>query len=224
MTPQPDAALGQTGRPLLREIDRNVGDLLRPLGFRKRSEGIFTLELGNGIIGWLGLNHVSYPKWGYKINPVVGVRHQELERLHDEMQGRKPHPYLAPTIVTTLDTLIGRRPTGWEFPGSQPVLPTAKGLVEAVREYALPYYVAHDSLDKLTSAIPHRMDLFGAAPMRLAIAHLLAGRPDEGERILATELDKLGTDTSGWAVQTRAFVEGYRRYVRRAGDRTRSPR
>jgi hypothetical protein len=216
MTPQPDAALGQTGRPLLREIERTVGELLAALGFRKHlGGGILTLDLGNGIIGWIGLNHASYPNWGYKINPIVGVRHQELERLRAEMNGNKPHQYLGPTLATSLVQLMGgwRPGLGWEFPGSRPVLPVAKSLVEDLREYALPYFAAHDSLEKLTPAIRHGIDP-DTAPQRLAIAHLLAGRPDEGERILTAELAKLGTSTSGWAMQVHAFVEGYRRYVR----------
>jgi hypothetical protein len=49
----------------------HVKFLLEKEGFVKRTGQIFSLDLGEGYSGWLGLNRARYPN-GIKIIPIVG--------------------------------------------------------------------------------------------------------------------------------------------------------
>jgi hypothetical protein len=77
---------------------------LKQAGWRKRAGWIFTRELDEEFLLWLGLNRATkYHPLG--INPVVGIRYQPLERLLAELRGAKPHTYIPPTISTPLGYL-----------------------------------------------------------------------------------------------------------------------
>jgi hypothetical protein len=57
--------------------------LSRCLRLRASRSGLakfFTRQLAEGFTGWLGLNRAKQPE-GFELNPVVGVRCQELEYL-----------------------------------------------------------------------------------------------------------------------------------------------
>ena len=79
--------------------------VLFSVGFKKRSGGeIFTTEVAAGILGWLGLNRglVGSNDAVIEINPVVGIRHQEIERIVAELKGVKFHGYAPPTVSVHL--------------------------------------------------------------------------------------------------------------------------
>lgn len=65
--------------------------LLANIGFRKLAGDVFTLALTPDVIGWLGLNRATQHRGlgEVEINPVVGVRFQEVERLVAECRGEK---------------------------------------------------------------------------------------------------------------------------------------
>jgi ABC-type branched-subunit amino acid transport system ATPase component len=49
-------------------------------GFRKRSGDVYTRQVAEDVLGWLGLNRAVNRGDGLlEVNPVVGVRHQVLE-------------------------------------------------------------------------------------------------------------------------------------------------
>ncbi|MFI6360056.1 hypothetical protein ACIBJF_47645 [Streptomyces sp. NPDC050743] len=55
-------------------------------GWHKRAGDIYSLELGDGFHAWLGLNRASHHV-PLKINPVVGLRYDPVERLLVELLG-----------------------------------------------------------------------------------------------------------------------------------------
>jgi hypothetical protein len=65
--------------PISKELDSNVFALthtqLSKRGWRKRKPAIFTVDIRDESIGWLGLNTAHYRGGVLEINPVVGVRH-----------------------------------------------------------------------------------------------------------------------------------------------------
>ena len=61
-------------------------------GWRKRGGAdIFTLDLGEGYLAWLGLNRASQYHL-LKVNPVAGLRYEPLERLGCVRLRRWPRP------------------------------------------------------------------------------------------------------------------------------------
>src|ERR1700690_3262959 len=68
-------------------------------GFERRKSGIFTIKMSADAIGWIGLNTATRGQKGFlEINPVVGVRNQQIERLVAELTGEKFDEITPPTL------------------------------------------------------------------------------------------------------------------------------
>ncbi len=118
-----------------------VRAMLEVAGFKKRVGQVFTRELGGDVLGWLGLNRATRgrQRGEVEVNPVVGVRHQGVERMVAELRGESFHAYQPPTVNTPLGYLMPeQRYRGWviEADGSADVL---EDLASAVAEYAIPF-------------------------------------------------------------------------------------
>jgi hypothetical protein len=125
----------------VRLVEDSLRNPLEHVGFRQRIRGIFTIELAPGVLGWLGLNHATrYQEAGQvEVNPVVGVRHQAVERLIAELRGEKYHEYLPPTVSTPIGYVMPeRRYITWEF-GGRHGMAAEPALIAAVMDYGLPF-------------------------------------------------------------------------------------
>lgn len=76
-------------------------------GFKRRRAGLLTKELGEEVLGWVGLNTSGTAATAgvVLVNPVIGVRHQVLERAVAEIKGEKFHPYLPPSYTSPLSAI-----------------------------------------------------------------------------------------------------------------------
>lgn len=125
-------------------IELAVWVLREPLertGFHKRSGAIFTVVLADGVLGWLGLNYASrYREPGQvAIGPVIGVRHQAVERLVAEMRRERFREYQPPMVSTPIgDIMPTNRDVTWEFGGQYGTTAEAE-LTAAIMDYALPF-------------------------------------------------------------------------------------
>ncbi|WP_354213506.1 hypothetical protein [Arthrobacter sp. UYCu511] len=82
-------------------------DALVDIGFRKRADGIFTMAFDSDSLGILGLNYASRAgiPGQLNMNPVCGVRVQQIERQVAELRGQKFHQYFPPTVSDPLHYL-----------------------------------------------------------------------------------------------------------------------
>lgn len=190
-------------------------DAVRPgladLGFKKRSGEIFTAELADGVLGWLGLNR-AYRRGEdrMEVNPVVGVRHQEVERLVAELSDEPFHPYIPPTVSTPLVYLPpGGQYEPWLFGHGEPAGPAAS-LVAAVRDSGLPFMATAVSLDGLRRQIEAGMGFAHQLVYRLPVVCLLAGDRAAGRQALDASVAELGDRQDPAAVELRAFAERLR--------------
>jgi hypothetical protein len=73
-------------RDLIAAFSTAARDRMTGAGWRKRTGDIYTHDIGDGFHAWVGLNHASkhHP---LKINPVVGLRYDPLERLLADITG-----------------------------------------------------------------------------------------------------------------------------------------
>lgn len=94
------------------DVAKTCAPLLAELGFKKRAGDVFTVDLDEDVLGWLGLNRATEhrPAGEVEINPVVGVRHQVVERIVAECRGEKFHAYQPPTVSTPLGYPVARGP------------------------------------------------------------------------------------------------------------------
>lgn len=183
---------------------------LEDLGFRKRAGWIFTRDLDStdSVIGVLGLNIASHlsPAGEVLVNPIVGVRHQEVERLYAEGHGRKYDQYRPPTYSEPLFSLavnVGVNDLVLDQSGRDGnVIET---LVDALRGDGLPFQERYANPETLIGRL---------APNYLndqrwrAIYPLLLwtiGRREEAAGATARAQEKLGGRTDLAADNDRAF-------------------
>jgi len=188
---------------------RLLQEPLVQLGFRRRTTGIYTLDLGHEVLGWLGLNKATrhYEPGRALINPIVGVRHQRVERLVSEILGERVHEYVPPTVSTPIYSLMDHSTyTEWILggPGSQPVL---EALVAAVRDRAVPFMRDHIDLTSLLRAI--EAGLGYDLDYRKAVVLAEMGRSEAAKAFLTTGVDSLQGRQDDAAQRLRTFAKAF---------------
>ena len=189
-----------------------VREPLTELGFRTRRRGILTTDLDEDVLGWVGLNTATkhHPD-AVEVNPVVGVRHQAVERLVAELRGERGHPYLPPTISTPLGYVMPQpRYRAWLFTADA-TASVASDLAAAIRDHGVPFMASGRHLDALAELA--RQGLGHFLEYRLPVVLLLLDRRDEALEEIARSLDALGDRSDAAAAELRAFgAEFLRRY------------
>jgi hypothetical protein len=190
---------------------------LRPgieaLGFGKRADWVFTTELGEDVLGWLGLNET----WdGYhqelSVMAFVGVRHQEVERVCAELLGESFHPYHPVTLKEDLGTLLApRKLILWRFQAGEECAPEAESLATAVEDVGLPWMRGLDSLERMIDRLQTHGSLVYRDEFVLPLALALAGRAPEALAELERQLVPYRGQTYPLARDVHAFADSFRR-------------
>jgi len=200
-----------------------VKPLLTKLGFHTRRGGIFTIELSEHVLGWLGLNRATKHRLAgeVEINPVVGVSHEQIERLVDELRGEKPEGYVPATISTPLGYLLPEgRYRAWIFTDDRAEA-VAADMVATIAEYGLPFMRSFTDLDSLSRALEPRSKfaIEDNAQYRRPLAWLLAGDEKRAFAELEKALALLGERSDIAATDLRRFANAF---ANRLGGRTQS--
>jgi hypothetical protein len=105
--------LERARRVAARRLQGELDAAVATVGFT-RSKGLCRSEVAPGIGGWLALQ-VKRDKDTFSVYPNVGVRHEELHRIIDQLYGRKPGN--EPTLVCMLGYLMPQATANiaWEF-------------------------------------------------------------------------------------------------------------
>ena len=185
---------------------------VQELGFEKRAAKVMTKELSADVLGWLGLNTATkHQKKGVvEINPVIGVRHQEVERVVAELRGEAFHAYQPPTVSTPLGYLMPEsRYRGWVVDAEAADDPL-DDLVEALTTYAVPFMESAASMSRLCELLDEGLGHDHQVVYRRPVAWQLAGDSDRSiEAIDSAEAD-LGDRRDAAADELRAFVSAFR--------------
>ena len=138
---------------LLKKIDSFLVPNLEAEGFKKRAGEIFTIELAEGFIGWLGLNRAKHPQGGVELNPVVGVRCQELEGLLSTILKVRPHKYVPPTVSISLGYLMPeQRYRSWIFEENT-IISLGADMTKAIVRYGVPFMNSASSLGEVGASL-----------------------------------------------------------------------
>jgi hypothetical protein len=190
-----------------------IARLLAQHGFRKRKEDIFTLDATEDVLGWLGLNRSTKhrPAGEVAMDPVIGVRHQGVERVLSELRGDAFHPYIPPTISMPLGYLLPEhRFRQWNFQGAGRVN-AVRDLVAAVATYGLPLMRKMTALAALCEGMEGRLGFSHQLNYRRPVAVMLSGDSTRASRILEESVAKLGDRSDPAAQEFRRFAEALRR-------------
>lgn len=185
---------------------------LTELGFRKRAGDVFTIDLAPDILGWLGLNRAAQHRVAgeVEINPVVGVRFQEVERIVAECRGEKLHAYQPPTISTPLGYLLPEaRYRAWVCTPHD-AASAAADMAAVITEHALPFMRSVNDLPALCRRLEGRGGLEHQLIYRRPVAFFLAGEVSRARTLLEDTVAGLGTRTDAAAVELRRFADALR--------------
>jgi hypothetical protein len=197
-------------------IDR-VGEAAREdlvaLGFRKRGGQIYTLNLDADVIGWLALGSATkYQSKGVvEVWPNIGIRHQSVERIVAELEGRRFHPYAPPTVIEPLGYLMpAGRWTTWTVDIADSTA-AVRDLVAAVRNHGVPFMRRNGNLKAIIPLMDAHKGLEHQLIYRRPVAWLLAGDRERARSSLRDEVIRLGDRVDLAAQQFRRFVEALER-------------
>jgi hypothetical protein len=185
---------------------------LTNIGFRKRAGGVFTLDLTPDVIGWLGLNRATRHRapGEVEINPVVGVRFQEVERLVAELCGEKFHAYTPPTVSTPLGYVMPEKKyMAWVFsPGRSDDV--ANDMVTAIATHGISFMRSTVELGELRLKLEARLGHDHQLAYRRPVAALVAGDVEQARAMLDAELLGMAKRTDLAATLFRRFAETLR--------------
>jgi len=163
-------------------------------GFKPRMHEIYTRALDADAVGWVGLNDAfDRSARVMRINPVIGVRYQPVERLVAEMCGLKFHAYVPPTVTRPLGYLTPEDTyRTWDFQEGEELHGVAASMARAITDYGLPFMTAHTAPEALAAALRERRFQVGEqAEYRIPALLYLLGRTDEAEAYLRERLAAL---------------------------------
>jgi hypothetical protein len=200
---------------MTKDLGAHIAAVLAENGFRKRAGLIFTVELADDILGQVGLpTATQYTRKGeIKVNPVVGLRHQLIERVVARLCGEKFHPYIPATISTPLGYLMPQDSylaSDWLFGPDEDFTAAADQMVDAIRTYGMPFLYENATLDKLTKRIGSERRERSPESYRLPVAYLLTGKYAQAAEALTRDLRSLGDRRDPAATRYRQFAEQFR--------------
>lgn len=193
---------------------------LESIGFRKRAGQVFTMDLGDEVLGWLGLNRASrrHPPGVTELNPVVGIRHQGIERMIAELRNEAFHKYLPPTVSSSLGYLTPEhRYRSWVVDAAtgQEV---ATDLVVAVERFAVPFMTAAVALPEICRLLEEGLGFEHQLVYRRPVAWRLVGDEARASALVDRALADLGDHADPAAAEFRRFAAAFR--GRKATDQT----
>lgn len=196
------------GNELITTASSLIAAGLAEAGMQKRKGDIFTRELVSGVLGWVGLNRAVRRTEGIlEINPVIGVRHQELEQLVARFLEEDFHPYVPPTISIALGYLTAeQRFRSWLFDDKSDQRAVAQTLVATITEFGNPFMAAHSTLAAIAKAMEAETGIPSDLAYRLPVAYVLIGDPAKAEAYLSNKCAELGDAENPYAVRYRTFA------------------
>jgi hypothetical protein len=194
---------------------RAAAAALRESGWRKRSGGVLTRQLGDGTDAWLGLNAAK--RGVVQTNPVGGVRHEATMRLCDELSGGKR--YVIPTLSEPLSYLSGTSAGDLFIEDLSAVEPAVDLLVDLVESCLMPFAESYRDPERQLDALERREHLVvgECAIIRRPAMLAVLGRTEEAIDVLEQELATLGDRDDPAAEQYRALGSGLRDWINAGG-------
>lgn len=195
-------------KKLLAAVIADAEKELKRLGF-SRIKGVYVRALEGDVFGWLGLNTATHRSDGrVGINPVVGVRHERIENMVEELIGEN-EPKFSPTVSTALGYLMPEgRYLEWLIEASPfNCGPECQRMVEAIEVYGIPFMKQRCGLGSIfrdLEELPFTSK--DAAIYRVPVAHWLAGEHSLAIAFVDNQIGELGDRNDPAARQYRTFA------------------
>jgi hypothetical protein len=187
-----------------RELEAVLTAAVAEIGFIRRG-GLYHCPLGSGVSGWLALQ-IKRELDSFSVFGNVGVRWEELHRVINELEGRKPGT--EPTLTIMLGYLMPQNSANvaWEFDRLDDPLwaPRAENLAQHVMEYGLPWMRQFATPQDVFGGLDKHGHHF--RPEREAVGALLLGDPQHALTITREHLAAITHRADPAACNYRAFA------------------
>lgn len=197
-------------RELVTAVEDAAARQLEELGFNRKPHA-YTVEVEQGVLGWVGLNRaVRRGDDQLLVNPVIGVRHQALERQVALLVNEPFHPYLPPSVSAPLSQLGSRGDHLFREASVRKLDRQVKRMVDALASRASEFFERHASLEGLIGAL--RSGQFGVpdeVAYRLPVALAMWDRRQEAGEQVRASLESLGQRDDAAARRFRAFAAAF---------------
>jgi hypothetical protein len=199
------ASVASTLRSLVSEMKR--------IGFRKRAGiDIYTIELADSIIGWVGMNRASSGGSAGELElwPIIGLRHQEVEQIVSELKGKEPNDFHPATVFWPLRYIMPEelRQHWWFTPENAPEM--ARVVADAIEKWGLPWMREHASLAKICELAEDAFGEDSALGYTRPVLWQLLGNPERVTTVI-NEVNASVSYSEPYAVNFRRFVKAFKR-------------
>lgn len=173
--------------------------------------GVYTLHLSPGFLGWLGLNEATDTENGiFRLNPVVGVHAQEIERLVAELSAQETHEYYPPTISRNIGYVMPQQSYySLVFSAEEYVERNVMELVSVVRAFGLPFMNSNSTVETLCESMEGQLGLLDHIAYALPVGYLLLGQTERARECIARRLGVLEQTPSAATDVYRAFAKRF---------------
>jgi len=185
--------------------------------YRKAKLGIFIKSGGPGLLMWLGLNRAKRSGL-VEINPVVGIRHQDVEALVAELNGEKADQVVPATAAMNVGYLTqADRYQAFLFGEGRPDDEVASELTDAVLSAGRRFLYENEDLTGLinTLSTSKRLNPEQTA-YRLPVALFLAERVDEAAQALDAKVGQIASKADPASLRYMAFAGRLKERIGRA--------
>jgi hypothetical protein len=191
---------------VLREVEQGLADV----GFERRRPRIVVRNCGADVLGTVGLN-VAIQRGGgiLEVNPVVGVRHQQIERLVATLTGDAFDEVVPPTLAGNVGYLSPQnRYVAFLFSETAEIEQVASQLCDAVATHGIAFIEKMTGVAELVHAMQTvRFGIPFVTDYRIPVGLALLGQHEEAQRFLARKIVELGTRSDPEAVRFRGFAD-----------------
>lgn len=193
---------------------------LADAGYHPRAGDIYTRQISEDVLGWLGLNRAVNRQTGtVELNPVIGVRHQGLEKAVAELLDAKPHAYIPATLSTSLGYLMpSPRYRAWIVADEAHVEETVAEMVDSALKFGSPYMEGLGELRSIVHAMESGAGIREYVAFRLPVGYLLLDQPDRAAASLQDSVNALMERRDAAAESFRDFATRLQRRLRSAAE------
>lgn len=176
----------------MRAVGRAADGALGAIGFQRQGLwGLYGKPVRDGVFAWLGLNTShsgGLSGRDLEINPFMGVRHEAVETLLEDLRGPREPRFKAwnATYAVQLGYLMPEgRARAWGAGSAVQALSEFDDMAVAIQRWGLPMVLANADLEGLARTL--ETTRFGVPDQnryRLVVVYLLLDRPGDARRLI----------------------------------------
>lgn len=181
-----------------------------------KPSGSYQQEWTDGAFATIGLNlRTSDLPVQFDVNPVIGVRHVEFDRVMHELSSDLP-PDPLPSIRGPLGYLMPERKFhSWIFREGDNLDVTAQGMVDAVTEYGNPFFDKYSNWSNFVSDVDSTNDIMlNIKAQIIPVAWALSGDVAKAWKFVSAELGRISHGQDPYSVAYRNFSDNFQQKFR----------